>query len=287
LNNEANIKIYLKYYKKSQLVVSDDLIYCVQKKEDKDRLYQFIVEKGITIRDDSPLVAGTTQQHIKTWSVRSPEFYQELYLKKPLILETEHYSHIKKNGNWIGKNGEGIIPQYRKSGADILRNALKIMHASYIGYHGYVEDWFADNPDLANELTNRCGYWLFPVSAEISDVAVTSKNMLKMDWLNKGVAPAYNRFSLVLRFKSGKLKKQFDVIIDDARCNQWLPNVIKQEIYSYEISANIRKGDYEMFFKLEDRTSAPSQMIKLGIDSKYIDENGFIPLGKVIIKSSV
>lgn len=37
-------------------------------------------------------------------------------------------------------------------------------------------------------------------------------------------------------------------------------------------------------FKLEDRTISPTQVIKLGIDSKYIDENGFILLGKVLIK---
>lgn len=46
----------------------------------------------------------------------------------------------------MGKNGEKILPAYAYSGADIVRNVIRIMHASYIGFHGYAKEWRADNP---------------------------------------------------------------------------------------------------------------------------------------------
>jgi len=48
-----------------------------------------------------------------------------------------------ENGYWLGKNGKDIIPEYGVSGADVFRNAIKIMHPTYVGFHGCLGNWLA------------------------------------------------------------------------------------------------------------------------------------------------
>lgn len=119
--------------------------------------------------------------NLKTWSVSHPQFYDPLYLKKPIVFELQHYGMVKKDGNWIGKNGSEIIAKYGYSGAEVMRKAIETMHASYIGYHGYAEEWLADNPDLTNELANRCDYWYFPVKAILPKKMSDGKNIIKIE----------------------------------------------------------------------------------------------------------
>ncbi len=280
---KANMDVFLKNFKKSQLVVTDDLLYYGKSKADTKTLYSYAVANGISLRDDSPLVDWYLQNNLKTWSVTNPEFYDTLYLKKPIVFELQHYGTVKKEGNWIGKNGTGVIPKYKYSGAEIMRKAIETMHATNIGYHGYCEEWLADNPDLTNELANRCGYWYFPVSAGYSSVLKSGVNEISIEWLNKGIAPAYHGFDIVFYIESQNPKNSFEVSPFDSGNLTWLPGINKREKYSIEIPSNTKPGDYILKFKLIEHLESGTSPIQIGIKESLIDQNGFVELGKVKI----
>ncbi len=280
---KANIDIFLKNFKKSQLIVTDDMLYYGKSKSDTKILYDYAIANEITLRDDSPLVDWYLQNNLNTWSVTNPEFYDTLYLKKPIVFELQHYGMVKKDGNWLGKNGADTIAKYKYSGADVMRKAIETMHATYIGYHGYCEEWLADNPDLTNELANRCGYWYFPVSAGFSSILNKGENEISIGWLNKGVAPAYTMFGLVLRLESEIPENSFEIMPVNSGNKNWLPGISKSNKYKFEIPSEAKSGNYILKFKLIEQSESDNVPIQIGIKETLIDQSGFIELGKVKI----
>ncbi len=280
---KANINIYLKHFKKSQLVSTDDLLYYGKNDEDVNDLYHFAVNNGLTLRDDSPMVDWYLDNNLNTWSVSHPHFYDSLSLQKPIIFELQHFGEVKGGGNWIGRNGSEKIGKYGFSGAEILRNAIKTMHATYIGYHDHVEDWLPDNPELTRELANLCGYWYFPVNANISRSFTRGKNEINIGWLNKGVAPAYQNFDLVFRFESDVPENSFETAPVASGNKKWLPGKVRQETYFPEIPATAKSGNYLLKFKLIERSESGIIPIQIGVKETLIDRNGFIELGRIKI----
>lgn len=109
--------------------------------------------------------------------MRSPQFFADAYPHTPTVLELEHYSAVKKTGNWEARPGSSVAQFGKgKTGPDLLRGALDLLHATYLGYHGDAAERLADNPGLTKELLNRCGCWLFPLSIGLFDVSATAGN---------------------------------------------------------------------------------------------------------------
>jgi len=281
---KANIDIFLKNYKKSQLVCTDDLLYYGKQDADVKTLYQYATSNGISLRDDSPLVDWYVQNNLKTWSISHPQFYDPLYLTKPIVFELQHYGMVKKDGNWQGKNGAEKIAKYGYSGAEVMRKAIETMHATYIGYHGYAEEWLADNPDLTNELANRCGYWYFPVSASFPSIVKQSENEIAIEWINKGVAPAYSEYGLVIRFDSENSQNSFSLLPVNSGNKEWLPGVSKIENYKFEIPDKVQKGSYRLKFKLIEQSESNTTLIQTGIKTSLVDPDGFVELGTIQIR---
>jgi hypothetical protein len=100
---KANIDIYLEHYSETQIVVTDDLIYWNKPEEEVNELLQYVLENDITFRDDSPLVDYYMSNYTDTWSVSHPQFFEAVYRERPTIYELQHYLHVKRDGNWIGK----------------------------------------------------------------------------------------------------------------------------------------------------------------------------------------
>ena len=280
---KANIDIFLKNFKKSQLVCNDDLL--CERKDDADMksLYDYVIKNNISFRDDSPLVDWYFDHHLKTWTLSNPEFYDPSYLKRPNVFELQHYRMIKKDGNWLGKNGADKIPKYGYSGAEVMRKAIEMMHATYIGYHGFAEDWLAENPELTNELANRCGYWYFPSRAWYPSNIKCGQNEISIEWINRGVAPAYNTFGLVLRLESENSKNSFEILPVNSGNRNWLPGISSREKYKFGIPSKVKQGTYQLKFKLIEQTESNIRPIQIGLKETLIDPDGFIKLGEVKI----
>lgn len=280
---KANLDIYLKNYKKSQLIVAYGYLFVGKTKKEEQELFQYAISKGISLRCDSNMVPSYMQRYMKTWTHSHPHYYDPLYIQMPIVFELAHYVTVKKDGSWLGKNGADTIEQYGYSSATILRKAIETMHASYIGYHGYAEEWLSDNPELTKELANLCGYWYFPVSASFPKVMNRDENEFSIVWLNKGIAPAYNEFTVIFRFESKDTNNSFEVLANSGNKN-WLPGIGKTEKYQLEIPSKVKKGGYILKFRLEEQTEESSQPVQIGIKESVIDAKGFVELGPVTIE---
>ena len=193
--------MHLKHFPKTQIVVSDDFVCPISDKQERQQMHRYIVEQGLTYRDDSILVDWSITAHAETWTVRSPEFFADVWRDRPMVLELEHYSHVKCGGNWLGVPGSSLAKFGNgRSGADFSRGVLATLRATYIGYHGDARNWYTDNPDLTVELLNRCGYWYFLHHVDLPETLdAGQRHPLRLVWENRGVAPAYNFYALQVR----------------------------------------------------------------------------------------
>jgi len=267
---KTHIMLYLKHYKKTQIIITDDLIYSGKTESEQQELLDFALANGVSFRDDSPLVAGTTREHLDTWAVRSPLFFEKAYRTMPTVFELEHYSKVKNNDDWKGKNGSEVIPELGVSGAEVFINSMKIIHPTYIGFHGYLGEWLEDNPDLTKELLNLCGYWYFPESINTTQFN-NGELSFEINWKNKGVAPAYSVYQL-----RGKLipvdnsSKTIEFEIKDSGNTKWMPDEIATEKYQVSL-AEKPKGEYMFAIQLFDTKSQTPVEIGLSTDFKHDD----------------
>jgi len=276
---KANINVYLKNYKKTQLVVTDDLIYWNKPENEVKELFNFVVDSGITFRDDSPLVKWYVDNNLDTWSVSHPHFFEAVYKTRPTVFELEHISAVRENGYWLGKNGADTIPGIGVSGAQIFWNAIHLIHPTYIGFHGYLEPWLAENPDLTKELLNLCGFWYFPKSAEVTNVG-NSKLSFQIEWINKGVAPAYSGYKLkgklMATTDSAEIAETFEIA--DSGNKNWMPGETSTATYTVPIK-EIPKGKYQLSIQLFDEKSG--RPVEIGLNSELKDAEGFFKIAEI------
>lgn len=271
---KLHIDLHLKYFKKTQLVVSDDFVYGIPDLEERQRMHEYVVAHGITYRDDSILVDYYIGAYPDTYTVRSGEYFETVYRQRPTILELEHYRIVRQRGNWLGQPGSSMFEHGQgKKGADFLREALLRLHATYIGYHGYADVWLRENPDLTKELLNRCGYWYFLHQVGLPDrLTVGQPYNLQLVWENRGVAPAYHAHQLKVRLV-GPDAQDFTLPAGNRR---WMPSETNDpftEDYQLQLPASMTPGTYTLGLRLhcpeEDRD------VRLALSPELLDEDGY------------
>ena len=209
--------------------------------------------------------------------MRHPEFFAEVYKTRPTVFELEHYGKVKSNGYWPGKNGAGMIPEYKVIGADVFRNAVKIIRPTYVGFHGYLGEWLTDNPEFTKEMLNMCGYWYFPKSINSTQYK-NGKLSFEMEWLNKGVAPAYTSYQL-----RGKLipvnntSESIDFMVEDSGNKNWMPGRHSTEKYTVTLSGK-PKGEYWLAIQLFDIKS--EKPVEIGL-TENLKHSGYFLIQKI------
>ncbi len=276
-----HIDLHCKYFKKSQLTITDDFVYSVDDKEDQKKMHQYVLDKGISYRDDSILVNGYLSGYSDQYTVRSPQFFADSYLRLPNVLELEHYSIIRRMGNWFGTPDSNLKKYGKgKTGADMFKGALKLLHASYIGYHGDANDWLSENRELSNELLNQCGYWYFLHNVTIPDaLTIGQQNTIQMQWENRGAAPAYNPYSLIIRLE-GSSNQEFTL---DSHNQKWRPSLDEtyKEDYSIQIPASLKTGTYKLKIKLYDNDA--KRDVILALDPNLMDKEKFYFVADIML----
>ena len=277
-----HVDLHLAHFRRSQIVVSDDFVYALSDLQERQTLHQYVLQHGISYRDDSILVNGYLAGTSDRFTVRSPEFFADAFRKTPTVFELEHYGSVKKLGNWDGrpdslvaKHGQG------KTGPDYFRGALELLHATYIGYHGYAHEWLADNRELTGELLNRCGYWYFLHRVSLpANLRPGSESDVEFVWENRGVAPAYHPYRLQLRLEGEETVDQ-DF---DAGNRRWLPEAKEPfaERYRWKLPASIQPGTYTLKFKLH--SSQAGRDVLVALKPELRDQAGFYRVGIVEIR---
>ncbi len=279
----AHVDLHGKVFRRTQLVISDDFVYSISDPDQRQRMHQYVLDHGIAYRDDSILVDYYVRAFSKTWTVRSPQFFADSWKQTPQVLELQHYGTVKRDGNWQVLPGS-TAAQYGdgKNGPDYFRGALQLLHATYIGYHGYAREWLADNPDLTVELLNRCGYWYFLHRVTIPKVWQPGSTVaVSATWENRGVAPAYTPYQLQLRL-SGPTTVEFKC---DSRNRAWLPEPAGrtyEEKYRWSLPKQLQPGSYTLQLKL--RAQSAGRDVLLALQKKLMDEDGYYEIGEIVVE---
>lgn len=276
---KTHIDLYLKHYRNTQIIVSDDLISNAAEEGKEKELLDYVFSKGISLRDDSPMVEGYMKNDLKTWTVRHPEYFSEIYKTKPVVFELEHYGKVKNNGYWLGKNGCDTIPRLDVTGAEVFTNAVKVMHPTYIGYHGYMDEWFEDNPDFTGQILNLCGYWYFPAGITVESYKGGTLRF-GISWTNRGVAPAYETYCLKGRItdtESGKTVKDFSIA--DSGNSRWMPGETVNETYTAKIG-KLPEGNYSIEISLSDVKE--NRPVEIGLREQLCSE-GYYKVAAIAI----
>lgn len=283
---KRHIDLYCDCYPCTPLVAAEGL-FCYLKEpfegaaEGNERILDiadYCLQKGVWLRSDSFMVDYYMQLSGATWSVTRPYLFEMMYRANPVVYELEHYSYAKREGHWLGKNGRGVN-RYGYSGAVFFEKSMELAHATYIGYHGYLGEWLADNPDLTVRLANRAGYWYFPVWAIWQHAVGRTGNKLSVCWFNKGVAPAYNAFALRLHLVSGT--SDTVVTLPEANNRRWMPGETRTEEYVYDIPDACAPGKYGLCIELYDPHL--DRRIEVGLGERHLASGGLIPVGEIIL----
>lgn len=269
-----HVDMHLKHFKRTQLVVSDDFVHALRDRAEREALHRHVLTNRISYRDDSILVNGYLAGTSQTFTVRSPEFFADAYLRTPTVFELEHYGAVKRLGNWEGtpnslmaKHGKG------KKGPDYFRGALELLHATYIGYHGYAHEWLVDNPDFTREMLNRCGYWLFPVSVTLPSRAVAgAKIPFDLTINNRGVAPPYHPYELRVKLSGPSTNW---VHTAGTAAKSWLPGTNAVCRADLPLPADLPPSHYRVAVGLFDTQSRKPRPVEFALHADLRDAAGY------------
>jgi hypothetical protein len=280
---DRHVDLHLKYFRRTPLVVSDDFVTGLASPEDRQRMHAKFLQHGVSYRDDSILVDWYVKTYSPKFTVRSPELFADAAPKTPTVFELEHYGSVKSKGNWTPQPGSSLEKfGAGRTGADYFRGALELLRATYIGYHGYAREWLADNPALTVELLNRCGYWFFPHTVKLPDALIAGQtNTVSVSWQNRGVAPAYHPYSLVLRLE-GRQKIEKELPSGNTR---WLPGPADKtwrETYALVLPASLKPGDYTLKLKL--RSHEARRDVTLPLKAGVLGKDGFYTIGRAQVR---
>jgi hypothetical protein len=126
-------------------------------------------------------------------------------------------------------------------------------------------------------MLNMCGYWYFPRS--VTTTSNTKADLsFEIEWLNKGVAPAYASYILKgrlipLNSDSGSI----DFQAGDSGNKNWLPGRVSTEKYSAKITGKPR-GVYWLSIQLFDPES--ERPVDIGLKETR-ELNGYYLLQKI------
>jgi len=282
---KQHVDLHLKHFQHAPLVVSDDFVYALGKPTERQALHQYVLTNGISYRDDSILVNGYLEGLSDRFTVRSPEFFADAYLRTPTVFELEHYGAVKKAGNWDGRPDSSVARHGKgKKGPDYFRGALELLHATYIGYHGDAHEWLADNPALTGELLNRCGYWLFPKSIEVpKEVAAGATLPLALTVENRGVAPPYQPYELRVKLSGAGT----NLVSAAAKgCKSWLPGSSVTSRYEVPLPATLAPGQYQLSLGLFDVSSGKDRPVEFALKAGLRDREGYYRVATVSVTAT-
>jgi hypothetical protein len=263
---KQHILLYTNTYNNPRVrICSSDDVYA--NSTDKQEIKDFIESKGIFWSDHSIMVAFYLENFAATHSVRSPELFNDTWKSRPVQIELEHYHMVRDAGNWSVPNGTA-------KGAAILNEALKSTHCTWFGFHGDAKRWLSENPIYATQVSNRVGYWYTINGISLPEnIMIGDTGTIRIDWENKGYAPAYNSYQL--EFKLVRESGIETIIPVNSNNEAWLPGVPVSEGYQIRIPEGLKPGSYSLKLRLFDQIDT-KRIINLALTDSIKDDQGFL-----------
>ena len=208
---KLQIDIYTKYFKKTQLCISDDVDGW--KEQEKFPVLDYARAKGVSLRDDSILVDIPEAPNPNKKGHKKASWYHDGLAGKywptmPVIVEHEHYGLSKARGAWKG---------------EWLENSVEAYHCSFLSIHWWPEQFYKENRKSIERINLRLGYRLNLKSLEMpKSVEIGERFPVRFAWANVGVAPFYagGYATITIKDKKGGIVA---VLVDDTLNLSTLP----------------------------------------------------------------
>lgn len=204
---KLQIDIYTKYFKKTQLCISDDVDGW--KEQEKFPVLDYARAKGVSLRDDSILVdIPEAPNPNKKASWYHDGLAGKYWPTMPVIVEHEHYGLSKARGAWKG---------------EWLENSVEAYHCSFLSIHWWPEQFYKENRESIERINLRLGYRLNLKSLEMpKSVEIGERFPVRFAWANVGVAPFYagGYATITIKDKKGGIVA---VLVDDTLNLSTLP----------------------------------------------------------------
>ena len=212
---KLQIDLYTKYFKKTQLCISDDVDGWREQKNFP--VLDYARAKGVSLRDDSilvnvPIGPLAEKRGHKSWY--HDELAGKYWPTMPVIVEHEHYGLSKARGAWKG---------------EWLENSVEAYHCSFLSIHWWPEQFYKENKESIERINLRLGYRLNLKSLEMpKSVEIGERFPVRFAWANVGVAPFYagGYATITIKDKKGGIVA---VLVDDTLNLSTLPVAKKGE----------------------------------------------------------
>lgn len=265
---KLHIDLHLKYFKKTQLSISDDFVGH-DKPGARFPLTDYALSQGVSLRDDSILV----QPQPNSWY--HAEMAQAFWPVLPVVLEHEHYAGSKVRGAWDG---------------NLLLKAIEEYHASYMSIHFFPRQFLQENRETIDKINLRMGYRLLPVKVSWpASVEIGKWFKVRWTWANKGVAPCLPGGFPTLTLKDAK-GGLVSVLVDDTfdLRNLKVGKTLSAPVQKLEsefavglIAPVTKPGTYDVFVSIGARDGTPKIALPLeGDDGQHRYHIGSIKIIK-------
>ena len=168
-----HIDLWLKYFRRTQLVISDD-VDGHDNQTGKYPILDYARSKGVAWRDDSILV----QPPPHSWF--HPDQAERYWRTLPVVLEHEHYGGSVQRKAWS---------------QELLVKSMNDMHASYMSIHGDPKKLLDENREAFEKIARRLGYRFCVETVSWPDSVKSGRNGEPFEvvfaFRNGGVAPCY------------------------------------------------------------------------------------------------
>lgn len=273
---KEHVRIHMQYFKHTPVMLNDDFVNMMngeqmediwQWNDDKQELLDDCLSKGMGLRDDSILAGNYRVRDYHT--LATPELFDQFYRQAPIDIEGEHYT------GYTDKDSKGGL---------ILLEAIKRSHATYAGFHGYIDDWLKDNLYLTEYLANRLGYWYFINEIEhAQEVDAGTKMRVALKWENAGFGLCYNRYDLEMKL-TAQNGREYIYKLPEFDNRKIMSQSTSTEQLFVSLGDDIASGSYSMSFRLSESVGERLNIIKLGIKNDFLDDDGFYRISEVKVK---
>lgn len=147
--------------------------------------------------------------------------------------------------------------------------------ATYAGYHGYEDEWFAKSAYLSEYCANRLGYWFFVEGIDLRTPCAGCSEIGKLHIRNNGFSKCYHQYDLKLRLRDaqGNTYALNDRYPDSTR---WEPEQTCEEVLRLSYR-NVPPGTYQVEIGLFEG-EAP---IRLAVKQEYLQPDGYYRLTEI------
>jgi len=202
----------------------------------------------------------------KYHNVEFPELFLTLSKSAPANIELAHLNHYTKEQ---AKDGLRVI------------EAARTCRASYMGFHGYPDEWLEKYYYVTEYLANRLGYWYFINSVAHNDCALKDAPlMLEFEWENRGFAPCYTKYEMKLKFRNNDY--EYICAIPEFDNTEFMEDQKYIKRYLTRIPKDMPAGIYDISVGIFE--AATNTSINLAIKNEYKDQDGFYRISQIEIR---